>query len=78
MSDTLLEQQINTAIGTAFTFLVRQSLVIAAATSYWQLFWDTLRHGSYSIDAIDSPAGLMGAMEGSSTLQRGERAHCSQ
>lgn len=54
-----LSQQINTAIGTAFAFLVRSSLVIAVGTVYWQFFWKTLARKSLTILHVDSLAGAL-------------------
>jgi hypothetical protein len=55
-------QQYNTAVGTAFAFLARAALVIAVATTYWQVFFKRL-HRSLPISTIDSLAGLMGALK---------------
>jgi hypothetical protein len=55
------DQQINLAIGTAFSFLVRSALVTAIGTSYWQLFWITLHRKTLMLSTVDSLAGLLGA-----------------
>jgi hypothetical protein len=55
-------QQYNTAVGTAFAFLARAALVIAVATTYWQVFFKRL-HRSLPISTIDSLAGLMGTLK---------------
>lgn len=39
-------QEMNTAIGTAFAFLVKVALVSAVSTAYIQLIWRTLVHSS--------------------------------
>lgn len=39
VADHLFNQQINLAVGQAFAFLVRASLVISVGASYWQVFW---------------------------------------
>jgi hypothetical protein len=60
VSDSI--QQYNTAIGTAFSFLVRAALVISITTAYWQLFWRTL-HQDLPISTIDSLASILGALQ---------------
>jgi hypothetical protein len=58
----LFDQQINLAVGQAFAFLVRASLVISVGTSYWQVFWGTMLHGTLAISQIDALAGMLGSI----------------
>jgi hypothetical protein len=58
----LFDQQINLAVGQAFAFLVRASLVISVGASYWQVFWGTVLHGTFAISQIDALAGMLGSV----------------
>jgi hypothetical protein len=58
----LFGQQINLAVGQAFAFLVRASLVISVGASYWQVFWGTVLHGSLVISQVDALAGMLGSI----------------
>jgi hypothetical protein len=58
----LFSQQINLAVGQAFAFLVRASLVISVGASYWQVFWGTVLHGSLVISQVDAIAGMLGSI----------------
>jgi hypothetical protein len=62
VDNVTFSQQYNTAVGTAFAFLARAALVIAVATTYWQVFFKRL-HRSLPISTIDSLTGLMGALK---------------
>lgn len=50
-------QQFNISIGTAFSLLVRATLVISIITTYWQIFWHKLRQDLPFV-TIDSLASL--------------------
>ena len=52
-------QETTVAIGTAFAFLVRATLVIAVGTVYWQMFWLRLGRQSFAITEVDSLAGAL-------------------
>ena len=58
----LFTQQINLAVGQAFAFLVRASLVISIGASYWQVFWGTALHGSLAVSQVDALAGMLGSI----------------
>jgi hypothetical protein len=58
----LFNQQINLAVGQAFAFLVRASLVISVGTSYWQVFWGTMLHGTLAVSQVDALAGMLGSI----------------
>ena len=58
----LFSQQVNLAVGQAFAFLVRASLVISVGASYWQVFWGTVLHGSLVISQVDALAGMLGSI----------------
>jgi hypothetical protein len=64
-------QQINIAIGTAFAFLVRASLIGTIGATYWQVFWGKiLREGkSLPLAHLDSLAGLLGSVYEFSNVQ---------
>jgi hypothetical protein len=57
-------QQINIAIGTAFAFLFRASLVIAIGAIYWQIFWATLLRSrkSLTVAHVDTLSGALGSI----------------
>lgn len=55
----LFSQQINLAVGQAFAFLVRASLVISIGASYWQVFWGTVLHRTLAISQVDVLAGML-------------------
>jgi hypothetical protein len=64
-------QQLNTAVGTAFGFLVKSCLVLAVSVSFVQVFWNTMRlskEGS-RLSTLDSASSLLtnylGVFEGS-------------
>ncbi|KAF7198631.1 hypothetical protein HII31_00370 [Pseudocercospora fuligena] len=48
------QQQFSTTVGTAFAFLFKASVVLAASAAYMQLFFRTLHSGSYSIGTLDN------------------------
>lgn len=52
-------QQFNVGIGTAFAFLVRALLVVSIGTTYWQIFWRTLRRNTLAVGKIDTLFGLL-------------------
>jgi hypothetical protein len=56
------DQQINLAVGQAFAFVVRASLVISVGASYWQVFWGTMLHGTLAISQVDALAGMLGSI----------------
>jgi hypothetical protein len=65
-------QQLNTAVGTAFGFLVKSCLVLVISISFVQVFWNALRsskEGGPSLSTLDSASGLLtnylGFFEGS-------------
>lgn len=60
-NDHLFNQQINLAVGQAFAFLVRASLVIAVGASYWQVFWVTVLQDTFTLSQIDALAGILGS-----------------
>ena len=62
VDETPLSQQFNTAIGTAFAFLVRASLVIAVGAVYWQLFWESVARKASAISHLDSLTGALGSL----------------
>jgi hypothetical protein len=62
VDDRLFNQQVNLAVGQAFAFLVRASLVISVGASYWQVFWGTVLHGSLAISQVDALAGMLGSV----------------
>jgi hypothetical protein len=62
VDDHIFDQQINLAVGQAFAFLVRASLVISVGASYWQVFWGTMLHGTLAISHIDALAGMLGSI----------------
>lgn len=62
--DRMFSQQVNGAIGTAFAFLFRASLVIAITGVYWQIFWGNAlrkRH-TLTVAQLDSLTGLLGSV----------------
>lgn len=56
----LFSQQFNVGIGTTFAFLVRALLVLSMGTTYWQIFWRTLRARILTVSSIDSLFSLLG------------------
>lgn len=52
-------QQFNVGIGTAFAFLVRALLVLSIGTTYWQIFWRTVRSHTLAVGKIDTLFGLL-------------------
>jgi hypothetical protein len=52
--DAIFAQQINTGIGTAFAFIIRMFLVIAAGTAYWQLFWHQVKKRPTTMSSLDT------------------------
>jgi hypothetical protein len=62
VDDEIFSQQFNSAVGTAFAFLVRAALVISIGTSYWQVFWGTLSRRQLRVDTVDSMAGLLSSL----------------
>lgn len=62
VEDHLFTQQINLAVGQAFAFLVRASLVISIGVSYWQVFWGTVLHGTFALSQVDVLAGMLGSV----------------
>jgi hypothetical protein len=59
VDDYILDQEVTVAIGTAFAFLVRTTLVIAVGTVYWQMFWLRLGRQSFAVSEVDSLAGAL-------------------
>lgn len=59
VDETLMSQQVNIAIGTAFAFLVRATLVLAIGAAYWQIFWGTVLRRQLLISHIDALAGIL-------------------
>ena len=59
MDHSAFDQQFNVGIGTAFAFLVRALLVLSVGTTYWQLFWRTLRSRTLSVARIDTIFSLL-------------------
>jgi hypothetical protein len=62
VDETLFDQQINIAIGTAFAFLFRANLVLATCTAYWQVFWATALRNTLTISSMDALAGVLGSL----------------
>ena len=62
VDDHLFNQQINLAVGQAFAFLVRASLVISIGASYWQVFWGTVLHRTLAVSQADVLAGMLGSV----------------
>lgn len=56
-------QQLNKGVGTTFAYLMRAALVITIGSTYWQIFWDALHRKTLTISTIDSPAGVLGALQ---------------
>jgi hypothetical protein len=57
-----LGQEVTVAMGTAFAFLVRATLVIAVGTVYWQMFWLRLGRQSFAISELDSLDGALSSI----------------
>lgn len=52
-------QQLNTAGGTAFAFVVKASLILATSVAYFQLLFRTLTTGTFTLRQLDNAyAGL--------------------
>jgi hypothetical protein len=62
VDDYIFGQQINLAVGQAFAFLVRASLVISIGASYWQVFWGTVLHATLALSQVDVLAGMLGSV----------------
>jgi hypothetical protein len=64
VDSSLFGQQINIAIGTAFAFLFRASLVIAIGAIYWQIFWRTLLRSRkpLTVSHVDTLSGALGSI----------------
>jgi len=59
VEDSAFDQQFNVGIGTAFAFLVRALLVLSVGTTYWQLFWRTLRSRTLTVARLDTIFSLL-------------------
>ena len=59
--DRLFSQQVNIAIGSAFSLLFRAALVIALATVYWQILWTVLlrQRKPVAVSHVDALAGAL-------------------
>ncbi|KAF2170478.1 hypothetical protein M409DRAFT_51517 [Zasmidium cellare ATCC 36951] len=62
VDDGMFAQQYNLAIGSAFAFLVRASLVLSIGAVYWQLFWRTLLSKDLPLETVDSLTSLLGSL----------------
>ncbi|CZT20043.1 uncharacterized protein RCC_05900 [Ramularia collo-cygni] len=51
---TTTQQQINIAIGTAFAFLVKASLILACSTAYMQLLFRAINRKSFKLSTLDN------------------------
>ncbi|KAH0365643.1 hypothetical protein KCU65_g5949, partial [Aureobasidium melanogenum] len=71
VDDATLNQQYNTAVGTAFAFLARAALVIAITATYWQVFYAKLHHG-LTISTIDSLAGFLSNLKELTSINAGK------
>ncbi|KAF2093384.1 hypothetical protein NA57DRAFT_81312 [Rhizodiscina lignyota] len=58
-SDATFEQQVNTAIGTAFAFIVRMFFVLSISMAYWQLFWHDVKAKATQLSIIDSVSSIL-------------------
>lgn len=59
IGNTLFDQQVNIAIGTAFAFLVKASLATAVGSAYVQYLWYTLQRERLRVSHIDSLVSLL-------------------
>lgn len=51
---TTTQQQINIAIGTAFAFVVKASLILACSTAYMQLLFQAINRKSFKLSTLDN------------------------
>ncbi|KAK4899261.1 hypothetical protein LTR27_003493 [Elasticomyces elasticus] len=58
---SLSKQRFNTAIGTAFSFLVKASFTVAVGTAYTQIFWKLVRSPSqnHTLRQLDSYSSVL-------------------
>ena len=59
LDSATFDQQINTAVGTAFAFLVRASLSVAIGVAFVQVLWRRLLAQSITVSRIDSMTQLL-------------------
>ena len=51
---TTTQQQINIAVGTAFAFVVKASLILACSTAYMQLLFGAINRKSFRLEVLDN------------------------
>ena len=51
---TTTQQQINVAVGTAFAFVVKASLILACSTAYMQLLFGAINRESFRLEVLDN------------------------
>ncbi|USW49231.1 hypothetical protein Slin15195_G025500 [Septoria linicola] len=51
---TTTQQQINIAVGTAFAFVVKASLILACSTAYMQLLFGVINRQSFKLSQLDN------------------------
>ena len=59
VSSTTFTQQVNTAAGMAFAFLVRALLVVALTSAYAQVLWSLLLVKTLCVATVDSLSALL-------------------
>ena len=59
VDNATFDQQINTAVGTAFTFLVRSFLTVAVGVAFVQVLWRRLKSKHITVSRIDSMTQLL-------------------
>ncbi|KAI5367422.1 hypothetical protein Slin14017_G024580 [Septoria linicola] len=51
---TTTQQQVNVAVGTAFAFVVKASLILACSTAYMQLLFGAINRQSFKLSQLDN------------------------
>lgn len=54
VSWTTTQQQVNIAIGTAFAFVVKASLILACSTAYMQLLFGVINQKAFKLEVLDN------------------------
>lgn len=63
VDEVRLGQSQNSAVGNAFSFLVRAFLVMSIASTFWQVFWSKLHDKPITVYEIDALHGLLVRLE---------------
>lgn len=54
VSWTTTQQQVNIAIGTAFAFVIKASLILACSTAYMQLLFGVINQKAFKLEVLDN------------------------